>query len=137
MSDDDDERESKHKELCPNCGASMMINKYSMNKTLLRSLIKITRNPGKTAKEINFTKSEYSVYTKLKWWGFIEQLEDGLWRVTQAGKDFLSGKTLASKEVGYFRNKLVYASEEKISVWQIVPTDESKQKYREMMVPYL
>lgn len=127
---------SKKKELCPHCGASMMINKYTLNLTLLRALIKLARNPGKSTRECGFNTSEYSVYTKLKFWEFIVQLEDGIWIVTKRGQEFLTGMLSVPKEVRYFRDEIVDFSSETTTAIQILPTEESKQKYREYMEPY-
>lgn len=123
------------KELCPHCGASMMANTYTMNRTLLRALAKMLAKPG-PARDTGMTKSEYSVYTKLKFWGFIARIEDGEWFVTGAGRDFLAGLMPAAKEITYFRNKLVGTTGSAF-VWDILPTEESKQKYRELMRPIL
>lgn len=120
------------KELCAHCGASMMINSYSMNRTLVRALSRLVLKPGR-ARDSGMSKSEYSVYTKLKFWGFIRRLEDGLWDVTDAGRDFLRGKIPAHKEIFYFRDRLVETKGE-VYVGEVLPTEESKQKYREMMV---
>lgn len=120
------------KKLCVHCGASMMVNSYSLNKTLLRALIKMARRPGKPARDLNFTKSEYSVYTKLKFWGFIYQLDDGLWALDPSALKFLNGHLRVPKEFTYFRDK-VLAARGSTNVWEIIPTDESRQKYREMM----
>lgn len=124
----------KRKELCEHCGASMMVNKYSLNKTLLKALFKMARNPNKKAREMGFDKSEYAVYTKLKFWNFIERLADSEWVVTDLGWRFLRGEVKAPKEITYFRNEV----KEKIgSIFaaDIFPTEESKQKYREAMIP--
>lgn len=127
---------SKKKELCPHCGASMMINKYTLNVTLLNALSKLARNPGKMARECGFDQSEYSVYTKLKYWGFITQLDDGIWLVTNKGREFLTGTLSAPREVQYFRDEIVGFSSDTTTAFQILPTEESKQKYREYMEPY-
>lgn len=112
----------------------MMVNWYAMNKALVRALQKLALNPGKSIRDIGMTRVEYSVYTKLKWWDLIqvEQL-DGFWDVTPLGWQFLAGRIRVPKKIAYFRNQLVEQSEEKILISEIVPSEESKQKYREMM----
>lgn len=109
-----------------------MSNKYTMNKTLLRALAKLAKNPRKKASQIGLTKSEYSVYTKLKFWGFIERMDDGFWIVTTSGHDFLNGKSRVVKEITYFRNRIVESSGF-VTVDTILDSVESKQKYREYM----
>jgi hypothetical protein len=121
------------KELCHNCGASMMVNKYTMNLTLLRALYKMAKNPGKKARDIGLTKVEYSVYTKLKFWDLITRRDDGLWVLLVGGQEFLKNSTAVPKEISYFRNKIVGRSLEMVYARDILPTEESKQKYREMM----
>lgn len=112
----------------------MMINYYSLNLTLLRALAKIARRPGIPARECGMTKGEYANYTKLKYWQFIRKLEDGIWIVTSDGKEFLKGNLRVAKKLGYFRDKVV--EREGITTSRdILPNEESKQKYREMMEP--
>lgn len=126
---------SKKKLPCPHCGASMAMNYYSLNKTLLRALIKLVRDGG-----MSMTHIEKSVYTKLKYWRFIRQITttdgDKKWLVTDLGKQFLAGKTSAPKELTYFRDNVVEMTGE-IFVWQIVSEPESRQKYVDMMRPFL
>lgn len=127
------------KELCPHCGASMMINRYSMNKALVRALFKLSKRPGVVAGKIGFTRVEYSVYTKLKFWELIEPtgVEDGMWGVTDLGRRFLRGDVAVPKHIGYFRNRLVERSEdERVTIRGVFPTEESKQKYRELMTSF-
>lgn len=113
-----------------------MENKYTMNKTLVRSMIKMARAPGKSFQEMGLTKVEYSVITKLKYWDFVVRMDDGLWLLTDRAKSFLAGRVQAPKEIVYFRNRLV-RSNGACKVWEVMPTEESKQKYREMMEPHL
>lgn len=125
-----------NKKLCPHCGASMMKNSYTMNKTLIRALVKLVRDPGKPIKDLGMSKGEYANVSKLKYWGFAFKSEDGIWWATSLGKMFLSGKYKAAKTVEYFRDEVV-SQEGECDVWNIMPTEESKQKYRELMTPYL
>ena len=122
------------KERCPHCDASMMTNKYTLNTTLLGALSKMQRAGNRKIQEMEMTKSEYANYTKLKYWGFITRLDDGIWRVTENGYKFLLGERNAPREVVYFRDK-VLEEVGNISVWDIVKTRESKQKYRDLMEP--
>lgn len=124
------------KETCHHCGASMMMNSYSMNKTLARALAKIAINPGKLIRECGLSRGEYANCTKLKFWGFIEKNFDGNWSVTDLGKSFLRGEVSAFKNIKYFRNRIV-ESEGQIFIQEILKNPESKQKYREMMEPFV
>lgn len=124
------------KDLCYHCGASMMKNHYSFNRVILRALVKLFRSQGIKSKDLNLTKSEYANFTKLKHWGLIWKQEDGLWFCTKKAEDFLSGKIKIPKEIYYFRNKVIEEIGH-VGVYEIIPTEESKQKYREMMRSYL
>ena len=110
----------------------MMSNKYTLNKTLLRCLAKMYKNKGKKARDMGMTKSEFANYTKLKFWGFIDKLDDGLWVVKNSGIDFLHNRIRTAKEITYFRNKVV-ESEGLVRADEILDSAESKQKYREYM----
>lgn len=111
----------------------MMINRYSMNKALVGALFKLHRRPHVKAGDIGFTKVEYSVYTKLKFWDLIKsEFEDGLWSVTPHGRAFLFGKVKVPKTIGYFRNRLEEQSDDMVSIFEVFPTEESRQKYRDM-----
>lgn len=115
----------------------MMINRYTVNKALVQALYKLSKNPGKSAGELRLSRVEYSVYTKLKWWDLIVPTgEDGVWRVTDKGRRFLSGKEAVPRQIGYFRNKLCETSVETLTIFQVFPTEESRQKYRELMSVY-
>lgn len=119
-------------ESCPHCGKRMSTNKYSMNTTLLRALSKLAKFPGRKAREI-MDKSEYSVYTKLKFWSFAQKEEDGLWYITPAGERFLRGEIRAVKEITYYNDQAIDQGREFVYSHQIFKTPESKQKYREFM----
>lgn len=110
-----------------------MANRYTMNKTLLRSLWKLATHPNQPVKNIGMTKSEYSVYTKLKHWELIQRLEDGLWVLTPKGKQFLKNEIAVPKFITYFRDKLVETDGSTFAL-DIFDEEESKQKYRELMV---
>lgn len=124
------------KELCDHCGASMMENEYTMNRVLVRAMIKMLRKPGVPIRQLEMTKSEYAVVSKLKHWGLAHKAEDGVWVLSETGKSWLSGKGKIPRAIRYFRNKLTHQSPEMISVYEVMPTEESKQRYREMMTPY-
>lgn len=124
------------KKRCPHCDASMMVNYYSMNLTLLRALAKLIKHEGKPLKDMGLRKSEYANISKLKFWGFAVKHEDGMWTPTAEGKQFASGHTATDHQIGYFRNKVVERSG-KIRVNEILKTEESKQKYREWMEPVI
>lgn len=114
---------------CPTCGARMSTNDYVFNITLVRALSKLAKYPGQKARGI-MDKSEYSVYTKLKFWEMITREEDGLWYISGKGLAFLMGDIPAAKKITYFRDKIVQ-TEGMIYVDQIFKTEESKQKYRD------
>jgi hypothetical protein len=125
------------KETCFHCGASMMENEYQMNRVLVRAMVKMAQRPGIPIRDLNLTKSEYSVISKLKHWNLAMKSEDGVWWLTEFGKSWLKGYERVPKLIRYFRNCLTFESEERILVWEVMPTEESKQKYRDMMVPYV
>lgn len=130
---------NKLKKVCEHCGASMMINFYTVNKTMVNALKKLHANPGVKVKNIGFTNSEYAIYSKLRHWGLIFELageEEGYWAVTKLGGDFLRGNARIPYKIGYFRNKLVEESPDTVSIVEVYSTPESKRKYREMMKEY-
>lgn len=122
------------KEHCDKCGASMMVNKYTMNRVLVRCMEKLAKMPGQPIREIGLNKSEYSVISKLKHWGFASKTEDGVWHLTDDGKLFMQGRLKTYKEISYFRDKIVATAGE-CAIFDVFPSEESKQKYREMMEP--
>jgi hypothetical protein len=125
------------KKLCDHCGASMIVNYYAMNKALIGALHKIAVKPGGgKACEFGFSRVEYSVYTKLKWWGLITPYGDdeGCWMITPNGTEFLAGEIRVPKKVGYFRNRLVESTiDEEIYIDQVKGGSESRRKYVEQM----
>lgn len=90
------------------------------------------KNKGKKARDMGMTKSEFANYTKLKFWGFIKKLDDGLWIVNESGIDFLHNKIRVAKEITYFRNRVI-KSDGFVKADEILDSPESKQKYREYM----
>jgi hypothetical protein len=127
----------KTKTYCQHCGASMMMNYATMAIYIVRTLAKLVSNPGKSVREIGLSKVEYANVSKLKHFGLVyKSEEDGFWIPTEDGKRFLRGEVAVPRKIGYFRNQRRY-SEGHIYVHEVLPSPESKQKYRDMMTPFL
>jgi hypothetical protein len=100
---------------CDHCGAKMVEYKHGLAKGLVRSLAKIGLaggGPLNIADELKLTKSEYTNFGKLKYWGLVEKTNPeiergGIWRVTETGWAFLRGNIKLSPHVWTYRNRVV------------------------------
>jgi hypothetical protein len=123
---------------CAMCNSPLDTNSYHLADHLVSALHKIKLRPRVKARDMGYTKVEYTCYTKLKYWGLIERLtedehgESG-WQITAKGRQFLLNEIKVPKTVEYFRDRVVAFSGPEVGIYDIFPDHECRQKYREMM----
>lgn len=118
--------ELQNKEVCANCGESMMAYWHSLTSGLVGDLIKAiefvkknNKNSFHLANDLQLSKSEYNNFQKLRFHALIakdKNSEDGgHWLITKRGGQFLRGEISVPKRVQTFRNEVIDHSEEVIS----------------------
>ncbi len=131
----------KQEETCPCCGASLKMHWHSLTPGLVNTLIKfrkavlakqtISFNRIHAQKDLNFTKNEYNNFQKLRYFGLVAKCKDengnreqGYWLLTRNGNRFCKGNIEMPKKVQTFRNKIVDKTDLKVSVLDVLKTEE-------------
>lgn len=97
--------------ICCHCGAKMVEYTFTFNKGLARCLYLLAQASHDYVEisKIKMTTSQWTNFQKLKYWGLIEAPESkkgGIWRITNSGLNFITGKTQIHSKVIMYRNKL-------------------------------
>jgi hypothetical protein len=119
---------------CPACDQLVKLWKYSIHSTMARLLIELYVSGGeyhhinelweRVKKKSNIKTDHCGDFSKLTYWGFIEPMvknpeenkrASGYWKITDKGKDFVKGKSLAVKTLLVFDQR-VYKTEGKIDI---------------------
>mgnify|MGYP003627574068 CR=1 FL=1 len=132
-------QEEKENCKCPHCGASMEKRPHRVSKGLVQSLVKfkvkvceLDRNSLHLQTDLDFTKSQFTNFQKLRYHGLIAKCYDketkvrqsGYWLLTRRGNSFLKGEISIPIRVLTFRNRIVEKDENKVSVKHILSNDE-------------
>ena len=103
---------------CPVCDRYAKIQARPINKTMAQAVAWMVRN-GAPSQWIKMSDSPFSgtnQHPTLKHWGLLEQkMNDsnpkkkhvGYWRVTQKGRDFVSGKLAVPEKAVIYNDKLI------------------------------
>ena len=102
------------KKHCPYCDAPMVEYKHSLSKGLAKCLYRFVEaggGPVNVYSELKFTHSQVCNFRKLRYWGLIEHSDkddtrNGSWNLTQAGWQFVKGKTEIKKCVVTYRGEV-------------------------------
>lgn len=79
---------------------------------------------------IGLTKTEYTNFQKLQYWGLVEKLnKGGLWQVTARGREFVAGSVAVPKYVWTYRGKTVRQSGELIFVNNVSSVTRQREDY--------
>lgn len=101
---------------CEHCGARLSARWERISPLLIHCLTKFYdailqngENEISISKQINFTKSEYNNFQKLRFHGLVAKIKDksGYWLLTSRGADFLHGRICLPIRVKIFRNHIV------------------------------
>jgi len=126
---------------CPCCGASMKMHWHSLSQGLVNTLIKFRKEVLKKQKvqfnrihipkDVVFSKNEYNNFQKLRYFGLVAKYrnengdrEAGYWLLTRNGNRFCKGMIEMPKKVQTFRNKIVDKSELRVSVLDVLKSEE-------------
>ena len=94
--------------LCPVCGSLIKVYTRKLNKGMVRVLRQLhcMARPVKSS-DLNARGGDYA---KLPHFGLVSLDENGLWSITQAGRDFLDGFGASPSYVAIFMDELVGVS---------------------------
>ena len=116
---------------CTECTQKVEIYTYKMTGALLRALEVLIRHVETSAinwcktSDLPFTRTQYTNWTKLKYWGLIAHSDDELrWCVTHLGMSFYYGHTAIRKTVKRYDNHTwpVQKDDRLVYSYQIDPT---------------
>jgi len=139
--------ETQRGAVCPCCGQLVKVYPRQVYKTIAKRLIKLYHlhlpfnwDSYFHLNQIGTPKNGGGDFTKLRYWGLIEQrpgLEDpdkkndGHWRITQIGRDFVEGKKTIIKYCHVYNNVVGYRDGPQITIHDALGKD--KFKYPELM----
>jgi|18_taG_2_1085343.scaffolds.fasta_scaffold65661_2 hypothetical protein len=133
---------------CPCCDQFVKQYKRKINSTMAYGLILMNKNPSWLHSETFFHSIEKVPSSirgdlpKLRHWGLIEKEESGkedgnpnqgLYRITQAGKDFVAKRITVSKYAYSYNNKIQGFSEESCTIDQCLGNNFN---YSELMATH-
>lgn len=115
---------------CPVCARWGSIYKRGINRTMARSLIWLNAQEGDAEGWIDVPSTgpkdvlRTNQLSTLKWWGLIQRKPNndpkkkcsGIWRVTDAGKEFISNATRVPKYVFTYNDDVMFVSDETVSL---------------------
>ena len=119
---------NKQIEVCPTCNQKIVEYSHNFSMVLaigLWELYSATRPMN--LHDLNLTKGEYCNFQKLQYWGLVRKIGDGLWKLTDEGRDFVDGKTTIQKTVWTFHAEVVRFEGEQIS-FSIAEVEKVKAK---------
>lgn len=125
-------KEIKH---CPHCGQKMMVYRRNIRKNMLYCLRKLYFDFGTQAKraiEIDTRILVGSDFTKLKYWGLIEEgVQATTYKITEQGIMFVLGKIAIPKYKWVYNKTIQPDPEDEINPmiysWEIAPQEISKE----------
>ena len=127
---------------CPCCGQFVKLYKRKLNSNQARDLIRLYRKSGGNT-EVFVHVSQFSMdrggdFAKLAYWGLTTDAPNddknkrtsGMWRITEAGIDFVNGKSTVPKYTFTYNSKSVSQSQARIDIYKAIGTRFS---YSELM----
>ncbi len=101
--------------VCPCCKRKAVEHKHSLTKVLVNGLYDFAKQYKSKARtpiqlsSLGWSRTLWQNFTKLKYWGLIEQLEpkSGSWVLTEKGMLFVCGLTKISKSVWTWADEVV------------------------------
>jgi len=98
-------------EVCPHCGAKMVLYPHSLSLSLIRVLYIVVREADSdglfTVKGSGMNRNQAGNLQKLRYWGFISRADldgiGGAWHVCKGTVEFLKGEVPMRKKVWTWR----------------------------------
>ncbi len=125
---------------CPCCDQTVKMYQNKLTGYMASILIKFYKEDwGKWINPIEQFNTVNGDYAKLRHWGLIEKSKEkpspdkkasGNWRITQAGIDFVKGRTTVSQKVKLYNNKCWGFTGDKVNIRQALGT---KFNFQELM----
>ena len=129
-------------ELCPHCGAKMVLYPHSLSRTLIRVLyIVVTRAKDGlfTVKGSGMNRNQAGNLQKLRYWDFISRADldgiGGVWHVTPKAVEFLSGNKPEFKKVWTYRGDVMSFDGKLVNVDEITDGWKYRPDYAREAVP--
>jgi hypothetical protein len=105
---------------CPCCAQTVKMYKRRVYGHMARCLKIIAKADGLTSKEVAKRSSAWGGdFAKLTYWQLIKSGEDGKWRATQRGLDFLAGRARIAKYANIFNGTVQHFSHETVNIRDI------------------
>ncbi len=106
---------NREETICPCCNSEVVVRKESLSKGLVDTLVKFyiecrlyAINQLHLQDETDLTKNQYNNFQKLQYFKLVEKTQRvGVWKITEAGVDFIEIGKLIAKNAYVFRNKVV------------------------------
>lgn len=98
-----------HEGDCPTCHQTTLLRPVRLTKKLMPALQFWRAHPGQRSINAEIIKRHfgsvaYTVYSRLKYWGFMEATETG-WRLTEAGQMFMDGMSTVPEALWIYNDQ--------------------------------
>ena len=95
---------------CPHCDAKMVEYRHTFNKGLAHGLYELFAVGGGpiSLRSLKLTRTQWTNFQKLRYWGLVSPTkEDGEWKLTTKGFDFITQGISLQKWVYTYRGETV------------------------------
>lgn len=132
--------------ICECCGAKIVEYKHSFSHALAIGLYAIYKaNKPVNIKNLGLNRNQWDNFQKLRYWNLVSQTyrengtrANGVWQITQAGKDFIEKATSIKKSVWTYRGNPIRHEGDSCFFVDIHPDGyKQREDYAEEALPHL
>lgn len=121
--------------ICPHCKRPMKLQKQSLTRGILVSLIQIYNSKKEVVhfqKLFNRDNSKMCNAQKLKYFGLIENVKSGHWKLTSKGIGFVQNRISCPRDLYVFNNEVVEIPDQKYKlITELLDKETYAEYYRE------
>lgn len=107
---------------CPACGQHVELKERRITASMAKVLIAMTKKAGDRG-EVNISDVpgvRGGDYGKLRYWGLIEPVSMGRWKVTQKGRDFVADRVRVEASVWVYNDRVRRKSDDTVNIRQVL-----------------
>lgn len=134
--------------ICPSCKRKAVEHRHSLTKVLVNGIYDFATQYKSKARvaiqlsSLGWTRTRWQNFTKLKYWGLIEQPEpkSGFWVLTEKGMLFVCGLTKIPKAVWTWDDEVVEYEGEPLTLaemWEGMPEYMNRLEFSSVARPHL
>lgn len=115
---------------CPACGQNVELKERTISPAMARVLVAMDRHADADgAVNVNNLKEvRGGDYAKLRFWGLIEKVVEGRWRVTPKGRDFVHDRVRVPRVAYVYNNRARRFSDDDTNIRQVIGSQAQYEK---------